>query len=188
MNRKISTSLLSLILVGSLVACATPAIVGTKASDKAPQLIKVPSQAGGSDVVTWDNPFLFGPVPEKLQSAGDIACMRARVDLHAMGFHPKAKDLEGKELAGGGYYCYPKNHGDAPHSSPPRLRILDGVLGWDRSAAFGKVPEDMKSRANAVCERFDKNTRAIAYHPGALAENGQAIVGGGFLCARPLNP
>jgi hypothetical protein len=189
MNRKISISLLSLILVGSLVACATPAIVGSKASDKAPQLIKVTNQvAGADDIVTWDNPFLFGPVPQKLQLAGDIACMRARVDLQAMGYHPKARDLQGNELGGGGYYCYPKNHGDAPHSIPPRLQMMDGVLGWDRPAAFGKVPNDLKQRATSVCERFDKNTIAIAYHPGAQAENGQVIAGGGFLCTRPLNP
>lgn len=176
-----------LVIAISFVGCATPAIVGTKASDKPPQLVKVVNPSDEGEIVTWDNPFLFGPVPEALQLAGDIACMRARVDLQAMGYHAKARDLQGNELAGGGYYCYPKNHGDAPHPTAPRLRMMDGVLGWDRPAAFGKVPDELKQRAASVCERFDKNTIAIAYHPGAQAENGQEILGGGFLCTRPLN-
>lgn len=179
--------LILILLVGSLVGCANTAIVGSKASERAPQLVKVPSQMSGADeVVAWDNPLFFGPVPATLQMAGDIACMRARVDLHAIGYHPKARDLQGNELVGGGYYCYPKNHGDAPHSNPPRLQLMDGVLGWDRPSAFGKVPDDLKIRANGVCGRFDKNTQAIGYHPMAQAENGQPIGGGGFLCARPL--
>ena len=185
--KKNTLLVVSLIVVTGLVGCATPAIVGTKASDKPPQLVKVANPAGEGEIVTWDNPFLFGPVPETLQLAGDIACMRARVDLQAMGYHAKARDLKGNELSGGGYYCYPKSHGDAPHSIAPRLRTMDGVLGWDRPAAFGRVPDDLKQRATSVCERFDKNTIAIAYHPGAQAENGQVIPGGGFLCARPLN-
>lgn len=187
MFKKINYWLASLALVSLVVGCASPTVVGGKASDTAPQLVKTLPDGAREPVVTWNNPLLFGPVPELLKVAGDIACMRARVDLNAIGYHPKAKDLQGNELSGGGYFCYPKAQGFEPDVTPPRLRQMDGVLGWDRPSAFGKVPSEVQARGDAVCERFDKNTKAIAYHPKAQLENGQTIAGGGFLCAPPLN-
>jgi hypothetical protein len=182
--RKINLQLLTFAVATILLGCASPAIVGSKPSDQRPQLIKMNQQ--GHEFLTWDNQFLFGPVPSSLQSAGDIACMRARVDLYAAGYHPKARDSSGNELKGGGYYCYPKKSGDTPTSPPPRLMQIDGIYGWNNPAAFGKVPADLKARGLLVCERFGKENEAIAYHPNALAENGQPILGGGFLCAQIL--
>jgi hypothetical protein len=142
----------------------------------------------GQEFITWDNPLLFGPVPANLQASGDVACLRARVDLQAFGFHPRAKDLQGQALPGGGYYCYPKVRGSEPDAKAPRLSVIEGVLGWDRPAAFGRVPADQQARGDAVCERFAPGMKAIAYHPKAEQQNGQTIVGGGFFCAKPILP
>lgn len=185
---KLNRTLSILGLTALIAACATPAIVGKQASETAPQLVKVMNKDLGQEVITWDNPFLFGPVPANLQASGDVACLRARVDLQAVGFHSRAKDLQGQALPGGGYYCYPKARGSEPDAKAPRLSVIDGVLGWDRPAAFGRVPADQQARGDAVCERFAPGMKAIAYHPKAEQQNGQAIIGGGFFCAVPLNP
>lgn len=176
-----------LALCGLLAGCAVPAIVGKQPSETAPQLVKIFNKDLGQEIITWDNQFLFGPVPAKLQASGDVACMRARVDLQAAGYHPRAKDVQGQVLAGGGYYCYPKASGSAPDVQPPKLAVIDGVLGWDRPSAFGAVPADQKARGDEVCERFTKGMKAIAYHPQAQQQDGRAIAGGGFFCAAPLN-
>jgi hypothetical protein len=171
-----------------LCACATPAIVGKQESETAPQLVNVFNKDLNKELITWSNPLLFGPVPANLQTTGDVACLRARVDVRAVGFHSTAKDLQGKLLPGGGFYCYPKVSGYAPDSKPPRLSVIDGILGWDRPHAFGQVPPEHQARGDGVCERFEKGMKAIAYHPKAEQQNGQVIAGGGFLCAASVKP
>lgn len=184
---KIYQSISLLTVVVMLGACATPAIVGKQASETAPQLVKILNKDLGQEIITWNNPFLFGPVPKKLQATGDVACLRVRVDMQAVGYHPKAKDLNGQELSGGGYYCYPKARGSEPDTQPPRLIVMDGVLGWDRPVAFGAVPADQQARGDMVCARFATDMKAMAYHPQAQQQNGQVIPGGGFFCAKPIS-
>jgi len=61
---------------------------------------------GGSSLeqVAWDRPGAFGPVPESLQATGDAICKKGGFG-RAVGFHPKARDREGKPIPDGGYFC-----------------------------------------------------------------------------------
>ena len=53
----------------------------------------------------WDTPSAFGPVPANLQSKGDSMCKSAGFKKSATGYHSHAKDINGNEFAGGGFYC-----------------------------------------------------------------------------------
>ncbi|WP_157264330.1 hypothetical protein [Azohydromonas aeria] len=154
-----------------------PRANGEKWDATAPQL--VPSK-GERGLLAWDRPGAFGKVPAQLQVRGDVACMLADVKLEAIAYHPQARGPDGAVLPGGGFYCFPKRHGEQPGEVAPRLVRQDGQLAWDRPAAFGKVPEGLRQRGNAVC---GKGQEAIGYHPKALNDQGQPIPGGGFFCA-----
>ena len=54
----------------------------------------------------WDRPEAFGPVPSKLQAFGNKTC---GADKKAVGYHPKAKDENGKAFPRGGFLCAPKS-------------------------------------------------------------------------------
>lgn len=165
-----------------------PKRIGDKADAVAPRL--VPSARKGSDgqpLLAWDRPGAFGKVPETLQAKGDVACMLASIDLEAIAYHPTAAGPDGQPLPGGGFYCYRKKTGEQPAEKAPRLARLDGILGWDRPAAFGAVPAALQARGDAVCASADRSLRAIGYHPAALDEQGKPIQGGGFFCAVKAN-
>jgi len=53
--------------------------------------------------VKWDNAYAFNQVPEDKRARGEQIC--SRLGQEAVGYHAKAKDLEGKVFAGGGYHC-----------------------------------------------------------------------------------
>jgi hypothetical protein len=150
----------------------------------APRLVQSMTVAGDAPPVTsWDRPAAFGKVPAQLQARGDAACMLAGIGQQAIAYHPQAQGVDGQTLAGGGFFCAPKKSGDRPDDVAPRLVRVDGVLGWDRPAAFGAVPPALRSRGNAVCASVDAQQQAIGYHPVAQDEKGQPIQGGGFFCA-----
>ncbi len=59
----------------------------------------------------WDNPSAFGPVPAELMETGRKVCaaMNAGKDVYVpTGYHARAKDPDGNEFQGGGYYCVRK--------------------------------------------------------------------------------
>jgi hypothetical protein len=157
---------------------------GDKPDAVAPRL--VPSARKGTDgqqLLAWDRPGAFGKVRETLQAKGDVACMLASIELEAIAYHPQAAGPDGEPLPGGGFYCFRKKTGDKPAEKAPHLTRLDGMLGWDRPAAFGAVPQALQARGDAVCANAGRTLHAIGYHPAALDEKGQPIPGGGYFCA-----
>ena len=89
-----------------LLGCAG---IGSAPDEKnPPQLVDSSFRKGwdGQKVenVAWDRPGAFGPVPAKLQARGDAICEGGQFE-RALGYHPKALDLDGKLLPDGGFYC-----------------------------------------------------------------------------------
>ncbi len=152
-------------------------------SDTPPQISETVSKTEENrQLFTWDRPSAFGKVPAELQAIGDFICAKGRIDLQATGFHPRAKDKDDHEIPGGGYFCEKKSSGDQPHAVAPRLASVNGILGWDRPAAFGRVPEALVAQGRRTCLAMGPALEAIGFHPDALDEKGQKIRGGGFLC------
>ncbi len=171
-----------------LTGCAAQALVGTVPSATPPQLVVLAAKGqDGKEVLTWDRPMAFGPVPAHLKALGDVSCLRTRVDLEAIGYHPSALDRDGKPMLTGGFFCAPKLHGSAPGRVPPQIVLKDRVLGWDRPSAFGAVPKEQLVRGRTVCATLDPTFEAIGYHPQAKDITGKPIPDGGFFCAKPVN-
>lgn len=172
------------ILTGCLNAYAAEPAVGNEPSEDPPKVNEVVKESqNGRKLYIWDRPSAFGKVPADKKIFGDFICAKGRIDLEATGFHPKAQDKDGKEIPGGGYYCEPKSTGDRPQQIAPKLKRLNGIAGWDRPGAFGKVPDKLKAKGRMVCQSMGKNLDAIGYHPQARDEQDTPINGGGFLCA-----
>jgi hypothetical protein len=179
---------LSLGFVALLYGCVAPSLVGTHPSPTPPRLVVVATQdSSAAELIAWDRPLAFGPVPQHLKVTGDVSCLRTRVDLEAIGYHPGALNREGKPIPAGGFFCFPKQNGSKPGNPAPQLVFKEGVFGWDRPSAFGEVPQDQKVRGAAVCAAIDKDFDAIGYHPLAKDVRGKPIAEGGFFCAKPLD-
>lgn len=162
--------------------------VGAKPDATPPQLVlSGQKDKDNRELHTWDRPGAFGKITGQQKVLGDMACMVARIDLEAIGYHPKAKDASGAEMPGGGYFCALKSHGDQPAAIAPRLVIVNGILGWDRPSAFGLVPKALRANGQQICARAGSNLEAIAYHPTARDLQNNLIEGGGFFCA-PTKP
>lgn len=172
-----------------LAGCASAPMMGAQPADTPPKLVPTDKKdpATGKLLLDWDQPGAFGKVSGPLKALGDGACMSARVDLEALGYHPKARDEKGETMNGGGFYCYPRANGEKPDATPPRLGYDDAadgrrLLTWDRPGAFGKVPEDLQVRGDVACMLAAIHLEAIAYHPKAEGVDGQPLPGGGFYC------
>jgi len=63
-----------------------------------------PRMVRGSTGLYWDNPRAFGGVPTSLQATGDDICRSLGFE-QANGYHPKALDVNGRPIDGGGYFC-----------------------------------------------------------------------------------
>ena len=57
-------------------------------------------------------------------------------------------------------------------------------LDWDKPRAFGPVPSDQQKVGEKICMQLGQDIIPLGYNPKALDTNGNAIKGGGFLCAR----
>lgn len=181
--QKIQTSLV-LIACTALSSCAVSPQVGELPDTEPPKLVVGNQQdANGRVVYEWNRPQAFGKITAAHKVLGDAACLMGRADLEAVGYHPQAKDAEGVVIAAGGYLCAVKSRGGKPAPQPPQLVRSRGVLGWDQPGLFGLVPEAQKARGDAVCEKVRPGFEAVAFHPAALDEVGQKILGGGFFCA-----
>lgn len=92
--------LIALAVALSTVACAP--MPADKPADEPPRLV----QRG--ERVLWENAGAFGPVPQRLVQKAGATCARLNTTETVwtpVGYHPKALGLDGKALAGGGYYC-----------------------------------------------------------------------------------
>lgn len=167
-----------------------PLIHAQKApAEDPPQMSEVmPRTEDNRKLFRWDRPSAFGDVPAGLQPIGDFICAKGRIDLHAIGFHPRAKDKDGQEIPGGGYLCERKDTGDRPHPVPPRLTSVNAVVGWDRPSAFGAVPTSLLVPGRQRCQDMGSNLDAIGFHPQAQDDLGRLIPGGGYLCGPALQP
>jgi hypothetical protein len=171
-----------------LSGCSVNPKLSQSPTDPPPQLVAGTQRDNNGRVVyEWSRPNAFGKVSGRQKVLGDAACLMARVDLEAFGYHPSAKDADGVVIPGGGYFCGVKAHGERPAGQAPRLVRSDGVLGWNEPRLFGAVPPAQQARGNALCAQAQTGFEAAAYHPSAQDETGQAIVGGGFFCA-PQRP
>ena len=99
------TRIISIGVATLLLGCA----VGSAPDEKnPPQLVDTAFRKGwdGNNLenVAWDRPSAFGPVPENLQEKGDSICKKGKYE-RAVGYHPRALDLEGKPIPDGGYFC-----------------------------------------------------------------------------------
>lgn len=106
MSSKTTNLLLALFTAASVLSgCATA--IGSKPGDVPPRIVIDSS----TKAHTWDNPGAFGPVPAELAAKGQAVCSTLDtkdVKYMAIGYHPQAKDIDGKPFAGGGYYCVAK--------------------------------------------------------------------------------
>ncbi|MBK5913636.1 hypothetical protein [Rhodocyclus purpureus] len=99
----------SIAACGLLVACST-VTVGSEPGATPPQLVSA-KNADGQQVIAWDNPSAFGPVPAALAAKGQAVCGSLdteKMKFEAIGYHPHAKDVNGKPFDGGGYFCVRK--------------------------------------------------------------------------------
>ena len=76
--------------------------LGSAPGKDAPQLIM------RDGIRVWNNPGAFGPVPKDQYERGVKVCsaMTTReATFVPIGYHPKAKDNQGDEYQGGGFFC-----------------------------------------------------------------------------------
>lgn len=90
------------------VSGCTMMTVGNAPDSNPPKLLKSDNDRGLNqgkiDDIRWDRPGAFGPVPANLQAKGDAGCQAGGFN-RAIGYHPGALNLDGKPIAGGGYFC-----------------------------------------------------------------------------------
>lgn len=170
-----------IVLAASMASCASGVLVGSEPTDPAPQIVKLgATDAQGREFLTWDRPTAFGPVPPALRAIGDLSCMLASQETRAIGYHPRAKGVDGAVLAGGGYFCQP-----APSrwtGPAPQVVKTGDQLGWDSPGSFGPIPEALQERARRECRDFSPDAQPLGYHRAPLDQTGRPIANGGFLC------
>jgi len=93
-----------------LVGCAQQP--GNKQGDEAPQLLKINHKVDNKDVerLVWENAQSFGPIPARLAEKAERTCTALNTEQRhwrATGYHAKARDIAGKQLPGGGFFCDP---------------------------------------------------------------------------------
>jgi len=100
--------LLSITSLSLLSACASSVTTPNKAYGKVPPQLVIQMTKSKNGKVTkrlaWDHPDYFGSVPRNKRKIGNNICKSAGY-RKAIGYHPKAKNVNGKILPKGGYYC-----------------------------------------------------------------------------------
>ena len=95
----------SLLTLATLSGCYTQGTIigpGEVASETPPRLVMQTIE--GEDTLIWNDLSKFGPVPADLAEAAEKICLEVGAS-GAWGYHPKARDLDGNSIAGGGYLC-----------------------------------------------------------------------------------
>ena len=83
---------------------------GNKQGDEAPRLLKISEKVDGKQVerLVWENAQSFGPIPARLAEKAERTCTALNSEQRhwrATGYHAKARDVDGKQLPGGGFFC-----------------------------------------------------------------------------------
>jgi len=167
-----------------LSGCSVAPLIGTSYGEPPPQVAFLGAKdVNGVEYLTWVRVSSFGPVPEALQAVGHLRCMKLGTSLRAVGYHPRALDLQGKPTPGGGFFCQPQPLESLQSSAPPRVVMRDGVQSWDRPGAFMPVPEGLQAAAARECRAQNPKFQPLGYHPKPLDAQGQPMKQVGFLCA-----
>lgn len=106
--KSVKVALVSLLSVSVLASCALTPSIGEKPAEVPPQL-KVNDKDPKKN--TWDKPSAFGPVPAELAASGEKVCATLNTEdmqFKAIGYHPKAKNVDGSTFPSGGYFCVRK--------------------------------------------------------------------------------
>ena len=108
-NKRLIAMIGSMVLLSfSLSACVSnyslgKDAIGTTADlENPPKLVGISSNPKDLD---WDKPRAFGPVPPDQQQAGNKICLQLGKDVFALGYNPKALDVNGNPIKGGGFLC-----------------------------------------------------------------------------------
>ena len=106
---KIPVVLVSILSIAALSACSTTSAPITKTASKTPpRLIIEKDKNSEGDIhpmnLAWNKVDNFGAVPASLQKQGDSDCKAANF-TKAVGYHPKAEDVQGKPIPGGAFLC-----------------------------------------------------------------------------------
>jgi len=101
---RLSGIALCVVAGGLLAGCVGTLMVGSKPGAVPPRLV-IDSATG---MKTWDHPRAFGPVPAEMAASAHAACSgldTTSVRYRAIGYHPRALDLNGNPIPGGAYFC-----------------------------------------------------------------------------------
>ena len=107
-KRLITTVGTAVLLSLSLGACVSSYSVdkdsiGTKADLENPP--KLVGNSNNPKDLDWDKPRAFGPVPSDQQKIGEKICLQLGTDIFPLGYNPKALDINGNAIKGGGFLC-----------------------------------------------------------------------------------
>lgn len=167
-----------------LSGCSLAPLIGKSYGEPPPQVAYLGAKdVNGAEYLTWDRVSSFGPVPEELQAAGHLRCMKLGSTLRAAGYHPRALDVQGKPTPGGGFFCQPQPLEALQSSASPRVILRDGQPNWDRPSAFMPIPEALQAVALKECRAQNPRFQPLGYHPKPLDAQGQPMNKAGFLCA-----
>ncbi|WP_020394914.1 hypothetical protein [Thiolinea disciformis] len=133
----------------------------------------------------FPNPRLFGPIAPEEQADADRSCRQLGA-INAIGYHPRAINLEGKPFSS--YYCHfsdaPTDEidliGSQPSATSPRLTQRK-LLAWDKPHLFGPIPANLQTVGNNICQKAGFRF-ATEYYPYALDEKGRPMPQGGYIC------
>ena len=133
----------------------------------------------------FPNPRLFGPIAPEEQADADRSCRQLGA-INAIGYHPRAINLEGKPFAS--YYCHfadaPTDEieliGNQPSATSPRLAQRK-FLAWDKPHLFGSIPANLQTVGNNICQKAGFRF-ATEYYPHAIDEKGRPMPQGGYIC------
>jgi hypothetical protein len=78
-----------------------------------------------------------------------------------------------------------QNPGLQPGEKSPRLVVTDGIVHWDQSESFGKVPTELIEKGNKACQGLNNDKllwHATGYHPKGIDLKGLPFPNGSFYC------
>lgn len=99
------------------LACLVPLLVGCvgmpgqEPGAVPPRIVERTNDRNGQKDRVWDNPSAFGQVPDALKAKGNATCRAADFE-RASGYHPEARDQNGRTFPGGGFFCTGKRDKD----------------------------------------------------------------------------
>lgn len=88
--------------------------------------------------IKWDNSFYFNSVPKEQLARGENIC--SRIGMEAVGYHDKARDLEGNIFQGGGFHCKETEKSKAMAQQDNDLTNVQAVLANGGDLSLDMAP------------------------------------------------